>query len=300
MASPRTLRRVSDSPQAQPTTASGRISLRKPAAAGAGRTSGFTPERVAIPPLINYACIALGVAAAAILVRGLSLLGSTATLNKFLVKSNHDAKKPKSPYGPAEIAKDLHGLRQSTLLLGVISAIALVLLMLALRRTRTASATRWAMLVLMLFTSLPLYVVPIHGFPKVTNGAGVVTGVAAIAAILLIFLPPQSQRYFRDCREASTPPELRGQPRPGLFGPRRQRAGLAGPGGRAAAARAAARTNAAGTQTRASAPDTSAQPAAAGGGKARAKVRSDAESVARGADLARARAKASKSRRTPG
>ena len=140
------------------------------------------------------------------------------------------------------------------------------------------------MVILMLFTSLPFYVIPIQHFPAVPNMAGVIIGVASIAAIVLVFLFKPSQQYFRDCREAALPPERRGQPRPSLFGPRRPRAGLAGPGGRAAAARAASeRADVVGP---------------GGAPKARAKVRSDAEAVARGAELARSRAKASKSRRT--
>jgi hypothetical protein len=182
------------------------------------------------------------------------------------------------------MAADVHSLRQGTLLMGAVVAVALVLLTFALRRARTASGTRWAMLILMLFTSLPFYVIPIKHFPVVPNVAGVLIGVSSIAAIVLVFLFKPSQQYFRDCKEASLPPDLRGKPRPSLFGPRRPRAGLAGPGGRAAAARAAAEQ--ADVVRPGSAP------------KARAKVRADADAVARGAELARSRAKASKSRKT--
>ncbi len=106
-----------------------------------------------------------------------------------------------------------------------------------------------------------------------------VAGIGSVAAIVLVFLP-QSTQYFRACREASVPPELRGQPRPSLgslFRPK------------------SARTAAGATATRPAA----ARPSiAASSAKAKAKVRSDAEAVAKGAELARARAKSSKSRRS--
>lgn len=245
------------------------------------------PKRLPVPAMVNYACIALVITAVALLARAVTLLGGTSTLEAYIVKANAAAKKP--TLTPAQISSDVHSFRQGTLLMSVVIAIALVLLALAFRRVRTASGSRWAMLIVMVFTSLPFSVVPIHGLPGSSNVAGEVSGIGAILAILLIFVPPASQKYFRDCRDAALPPELRGQPRPSLFGPRRQRPGLAGPGGRAAAARANAESVRAGS---------AATVRPAGAPKARAKVRSDAEAVARGAELARSRAKASKSRRT--
>jgi hypothetical protein len=290
---------VSETPE---NTATPRPSLRKepaktPAAKPAGKPAKAGPDerptRLATPRTIDYACIALGVTALALVVRGLSMLGFTNELQQFLINSNNNAKDKKKPnYVRDHLAADLHALRQGTLLMGVVIAIALTLLIFAVRRVRTASGSRWAMLIVMLFTSLPFYIVPISGFPTVPKVAGVLVGAAAIAALLLVFLPKPSQQYFRDCRDAALPPELRGQPRPGLFGPRRQRPGLAGPGGRAAAARATQNTKAASVRT------AEAQNHPVGSTKSRAKVRSDADAVARGADLARSRAKASKSRRT--
>ncbi len=282
---------VSDTPQDAGPDA--RPSLRKqpPTTTTAG-TGDEIPKRLPTPRTIDYACIALAVTAVALVARGLTLLGSTSQLRAFLVKANNDAgSKKKVPYGPDKVSSDLHALRQGTLLTGVVIGLALVLLLLAYRRVRTASGSRWAMLIVMIFTTLPLYVIPIKGFPVVPQVAGVIVGVGAVAALALVFIPKPSQKYFRDCRDVLVPPELRGQPRPGLFGgARRQRPGLAGPGGRAAAARAAA-------QSRTAPPRTSAERGAAAA-KARAKVRSDSEAVARGAELARSRAKASKSRRT--
>lgn len=284
-------------------TATPRPSLRKePAKTGAGKPTGKAagkpakagaderPTKLATPRTIDYACIALGVTALALVVRGLGMLGFTHELQQFLITSNNNAGSKKKPnYIRDHLATDLHALRQGTLLMGVVIALALVLLIFALRRVRTASGSRWAMLIVMLFTSLPFYIVPISGFPAVPKVAGVLVGAAAIAALLLVFIPKPSQQYFRDCREAALPPEQRGQPRPSLFGPRRQRAGFGGgPAGRpdrntrAASVRTAEREN---------------KPA--GTSKARAKVRTDAEAVSRGAELARSRAKASKSRRTP-
>jgi hypothetical protein len=266
-----------------------RISLRKPAAGGP--SGGFKPEDVAAPSTIQYARVALLVAAVGMIARGLLLLGSSATLQKYLVNANNKAgSKKKTPYGPVQIAHDLHALRQTTLLTAVVVAVALVLLAFAFGKARTASGSRWAMLVVLLFTSMPFYIVPISKFPAPANVAGVIVGIASIAAVILVFFLPASQKYFRDCREAATPPELRGQPRPSLFGPRRPRpepaaAGNGRPTGRATEP----------ARTRSAAPESKP---ASGAPKARAKVRADAEAVARGAELARARAKASKSRRT--
>jgi hypothetical protein len=279
---------VSDTPQK--TSPDARPSLRKqPQTTSTRLSSSEVPKRLPTPRTIDYACIALAVTAAALIVRGVALLGSTSKLTAFLIKSNNDAgSKKKVPYGATQVHNDLHALRQGTLLTGVIIALALVLLLLAFRRVRTASGSRWAMLIVMLFTLLPTYGLPIKGFPVIPQIFGVIVSVGSIAALALVFVFKPSQQYFRDCRDASVPPELRGQPRPSLFGGRRQRAGLAGPGGRAAAARAAAQKPAADTST-----DRTPGPS-----KARAKVRSDADAIANGAELARSRAKASKSRRT--
>jgi hypothetical protein len=225
--------------------------------------------------------------------RAILLQGSTGQLQKFLIHANSTAGDKKKPnYVADHLSADLHALRQGALLMGVVIALALVLIIFALRRVRTASPSRWAMLIVLLFTELPFYVLPVSGFPMGARVAGVVVGAASILAILLIFIPKPSQQYFRACKEAATPPELRGQPRPSLFGPRRQRPGLAGPGGRAAAGRATQNARTAPARTQSEAPEES------GPSKARAKVRSDSEAVARGAELARSRAKASKSRRT--
>ncbi len=278
---------MSDTPQK--TSPDARPSLRKQPQTTATRSSGSeVPKRLPTPRTIDYACIALGVTALALVARGLTLFGSTGKLNALMIKANNDAtgSKKKVPYTASEIAKDVHTYRQGAILQGVIIGFALVLLLLAYRRTRTASGSRWAMLIVMLFTFLPLSIIPVQGLPIASNVAGVIVGLGAIAALGLVFIPKPSQQYFRDCREALVPPELRGQPRPSLFGGRR--AGLAGPGGRAAAARAAA-------QTRSAEASTDRTP---GSSKARAKVRSDADAIAHGAELARSRAKASKSRRT--
>lgn len=265
-----------------------RISLSKSLRKTSAAASSDMPKQLPTPRTIDLACLAMILVAVASVARGLLLLGSTSTLTSYLVNANNKAgDKKKTPYGADQINADLHSLRQGTLVMGLVIAVALTLLVFAVRRARSASGSRWALLILMVFTSLPFYVVPISGFPAAVNVAGVVVGVAAIAAILLVFVPPPSQKYFRDCRQASLPPERRGQPRPSLFGPRRQRPGLGGPGGgQAAAARAA--------QQRAK--DEAVRPS--GAPKARAKVRADAEAVARGAELARSRAKASKSRRS--
>jgi hypothetical protein len=260
-----------------------RISLRKPTRRGGGDADpgGEQVTRIPTPATINYACAALVAVAVGVVVRALGLLGSTGTLQAFVKTANAKAKKPKDPYTAQLIAKDIHALRQGALIEAAVIAIAVLLLVVALRRVRSASGSRWALLIMLVLTSLPFYVVPISGFPAIPKVAGVIVGVASIAALLLIFVPPASQKYFRDCREANTPPELRGQPRPGLFGPRRPRE----PRGMSALGRAAA--------------GGAVPKRPANAAKARSKVRSDADAIAHGAELARSRAKAAgKSRRS--
>jgi hypothetical protein len=238
-------------------------------------------EPVPLPQTIRGALIAMLVFVVTTIASALALLGSTSTLDKYLVSLNNKAKKKdkKVPYTPAEIAKDLHSLRIETISIGIVVSVLVLGITWAMRRPGTASATRWLFLVLMVLSGAIFRVVPIKGYPALAKGIGVLTGLSAVAALVLIFLPA-SAVYFKACREAVLPPERRGLPatdRPRLFGPRP----------------AAQRPGTAGT-ARPSAPRQSA-PAA---GRGKAKVRSDSEAIARGAELARTRAKASKSRRT--
>ena len=190
--------------------------------------------------------------------------------------------------GPAG-TRYLHQLRSSTLFNVAIVGVALLLLIFAVRRTRSASGSRWALLIVLVFTQLPAYVIPVSGgWPPAAQASGVIAGIAAIAAIVLIFVKP-STAYFRECREVSLPPERRGQPRPGLaalFRPKPPRTAAGGTTRQ--------------TGSRSYATSRTANPAAGKptASKAKAKVRADAEAVSRGADLARSRAKANKSRRT--
>jgi hypothetical protein len=260
----------------------GKVSMSK--AARPARPARPPVENVKPPRVIDYASAALMVMIVAGFVRALLLLGGTSTLTKFVVDQN--TKKPQKGFNAAN---SVHQLRTGAVISAVVLAVALGLLAWAIRRTRSASASRWAMLVVFLFTGpLPFYVIPTSGLPGAVVAAGMVLGIASIVVLGLIFFAPASTAYFRACRLANIPEELRGQPRPGLgslFGPRRQQTR---PGQPARPTRAA--------RTRPAADDAAAnRPAAA---KSRAKVRSDADAVAKGAELARSRAKASKSRRT--
>lgn len=234
--------------------------------------------KVPVPRMIDLAGLALVVMTVAGFVRGLLLLGHDQMLLAYVTKANHDAKKPDKNF---DAVKTVHTLRESAFLSAIVYGVVFLLLAWALRRSRAASITRWMLLVVFFFTAVPFYVRPTSGLPVPAQIAGVVIGVASIATILLIFIPPTSQRYFKECREANMPEEMRGKPRAGLgglFGPKRPR-------GTAATA----------PPTRPAGTPAASRPAAP---KAKAKVRSDTDAVARGAELARARAKASKSRRT--
>jgi hypothetical protein len=234
---------------------------------------------VAIPRTIDLAGLALIVMFVAGFARALLLLGNTSALLAYATKANRDAKKPDKNF---DAVKAVHTLRESAFLQAAVIGVALLLLAWAMRRSRSASPTRWALLIVFVFTGMPFYVIPTSGLPVPAQIAGILVGVSAIVTILLVFIPPTSVKYFKECREANLPEDLRGKPRPGLgslFGPKRPRG-------------AAATAPATGTAAK---PSATTRPAAP---KAKAKVRSDTDAVAKGAELARARAKASKSRRT--
>ena len=258
-------------------------------AASAGGASGRGAVATVRPPMtINLAGAALAAVVVFMAVRALGLLGSSSMLKAYLIDANKKAKKPKNPF---DVDGALHTLRQGALLNLLIFGVVMLLLVWAMRRPRSASSSRWVLLIVMVFTQLPLYLVPSAGYPSglpsIVRVAGLLIGLFSVLAVLLVFVPKPSQDYFRACREAVTPPELRGQPRPGLaslFAPKPR--GQAAGGVNQRAAQRPATTRAAEAPARQGAP------------KAKAKVRGDAESVARGAELARSRAKASKSRRT--
>jgi hypothetical protein len=259
-------------------TAANKVSMTK--AGRPARPARPPVENIKPPRTIDYATAALMVMIVAGFARALLLLGNTPTLTKFVIDQN--AKKPQKNF---DAASSVHQLRSGALISAVVIAVALGLLAWAIRRTRSASASRWALLVVFAFTGpLPFYVIPTSGLPASVVAAGMILGAASIVTLGLIFLPPASTAYFKACRLANVPEEMRGQPRPGLgslFGPRRQPT-------RPAQTRPA--------QQRPARQDNVSNRAAAA--KAKAKVRSDADAVAKGADLARSRAKASKSRRT--
>ena len=224
---------------------------------------------------IDLAAVAGGLLALALWVRGLGLLGHQSALLKYAVHLNATAKKPDKNF---DAANYVHGLRLSAFVTAAILTVIVGLLVWAMRRTRSASVSRWGVLIFLVLLGIPYSIIPAWGLPLVAQAAGVASGVASILMIVLVFLPP-STKYFRECRDAMTPPELRGQPRPGLgslFKPRPPAGGAAG----------ANATRPAGTRP--------AKPAAS---KAKAKVRSDADAIAKGAELARTRAKTSKTRR---
>lgn len=226
---------------------------------------------------IDLAGVAVGLVVLALWIRALGLLGHQSLLMDYATHYNDALSKPDKNFDAANYA---HSLRVTFFISAALVTVILGLLTWGMRRTRSASASRWGVLIMVVLPIAPaglaFAVVPTWGFPFISQAAGVASGLVAIAVIVLLFLPP-STRYFHECRNAVTPPELRGQPRPGLGSLFRPRP----PAG------ASART----TRPAATRP---AKPSAS---KAKAKVRSDADAIAKGAELARSRAKSSKTRR---
>jgi hypothetical protein len=257
----------------------------------AARPARPEPPHVPIPRTVDLAVIAIGLEVVFTMLRALALRGYSSQLSQWLIDSNNKAtgKNKKSPYTSADVAHDLAQLRSGVLLQSVIVSIALVILGLSLRRVRGASGARWAVLIVIVLTSGPLAVVPVHGWPMLPKVAGVLMGAASIAVIVLIVLP-RSMNYFRDCKIASRGEGAAARPGlGGLFGPRSATAQRGAASGTAAAERA--KRSAAQSQ-----PHTAeaTNPARA---RSKAKVRADADAVAKGAELKRERQKASKSRR---
>jgi hypothetical protein len=262
---------VSDTKPAQPAQQKPfRLSMTKP-----GGPAPATPH-IKPPRTIDYACIAMMGIALAQWLRALLLLGHTSTLRAVVIDANRHAKNPVKNF---DALKHVHDLRVTAFSQAALTTLVLLLLIWALRRPRSASPSRWVMLVVFYFLGLLLSAFSSAGLPIGAQVASVIVSVLTVATIILIFVPPTSAKYFKQCREATMPPERRGQARPGLgslFKPPPPRTAPAASG------------------PKAEPPQRPATP------KAKAKVRADDAAVAKGADLARSRAKASKSRRTAG
>lgn len=282
---------VTDSP-------SDTVSLNKPDSAqprGSGalaRKSGTSgaARTVAPPSTINAATTAMLVMVVGNLLFALLLLGNTAMLQRYVLHANATASSPQDPF---DAVHAVYALRQGAFLTAALYGVLLLVLAFGLRRQRGASACRWVVLIILVYTQMPVWVLPVPGLPVPAQAVRVIAGLLSIAVVLLIFVPPQSRDYFRRCRAANLPEGA--QPRPGfgsLFAPRPPRGAAAG--GRGPAGRTDQLPATRGASAAGAAAGSAARPAA----KARAKVRADSDAVAKGAELARSRAKASKSRRT--
>lgn len=244
------------------------------------------PRPPALPNVPMPATVKLAIAAMALIVigsviRGLAIYyASTGTLRQILIHANAKAKKPKPDYANGkQIITDLHALRIGYLFPAVLTLLVVAFLAYSLRKPRSASNTRWILIVALFFPTGALFgAYSQYGFPQLANVGGWLMTIGSVASIILMFVP-QSSSYFAACRDLSMTPERRAAAaaRPKLFGPRTT---------------PAARTSA--TRPAAARPSNTST----GGNKAKSKARNDAEAVARGAELARTRARASKSRRT--
>jgi hypothetical protein len=239
-------------------------------------------DNLPLPTTMKAAMAALVLVVVGSIARGVNIaLTSESAFRAYEIHTNAKQKKPKKPYTAQDISSDIHALKSSYLVYALIGALVVAFLIFGLRKARSASGSRWVLIFGLFFTGALGGIVPPFAFPGIAQGLGVAVGVLSIISIGLVFSPPSSV-YSKACREAALPPELRGQPRPKLFGPRPT------PASRQAPTRP--------TSTRGAAPGPTAT--STGGGRSKAKARSDAEAVARGADLARSRARASKSRRS--
>lgn len=247
-------------------------------------------QRPELPRTINLALMAIGAQVMLSLVRAGVLWGYTGTLRQSLTDANAAKDKPRElcgsahPKGCLDVA---HQVQVSLIELTVGAVLISVAVMLCARKIRQgvrSSRTVFAVLSVVGsfvgFAGSPLSIIALSGGgPVPLLVVTALAGLAALAAVVLLFLP-ESTRFFP--RPGADPA------RPGLGSmfrarPIKERKPPPATGPRStAASRAAGRTAA-------------AQRTPAG---ARAKLRADEAAVARGAQLARNRAKASKSRRT--
>ena len=227
--------------------------------------------------------IASGVFIAFSLLSALTWYGFKSQFIDLLITSDRKAKNPTPGYGATQAADDLDKIRRGQLIQTFVVGLRSCLPHLRGHpRSELISGPVGLVIVLVLTANA---VIPVKGLPALANGLRVLALVAALAIIVLLFLPP-SRRYFAECRIAihgEDSPRARGFR--GLFSngmPARQ----------ATPRRTAERVDAT------VAAENDGRPA---GSKSRtAKVRTEQAAVARGAELARSRAKASKSRRSDG
>ncbi len=249
----------------------------------AGRPARAIVETPPRPRTVDGVLIASGVFIACSLLSALTWYGFKGQFIDLLISSDRKAKNPTPGYGATQAADDLDKIRRGQLIQTFVVGLALAFLTYAVTRARSSSAGRWGLVIVLVLTANA--VIPVKGLPALANGLRVLALVAALAIIVLLFLPP-SRRYFAECRIAihgEDSPRARGFR--GLFSngmPARQ----------ATPRRTAERVDAM------VAAENDGRPA---GSKSRtAKVRTEQAAVARGAELARSRAKASKSRRSDG
>ncbi|SOD71560.1 hypothetical protein SAMN05892883_1065 [Jatrophihabitans sp. GAS493] len=181
-----------------------------------------TPDPKAAPDTIKYAFWSLVASGIFLVIGALLRFGFTAEITKQLIDANNRAKTPKSPYGPAEIAHDLHTVRVTGIIQQTMFAVLFVVLGLQLMKGK--GWARWIIIVLAVLTQIPLYVVSIAGHGSVLiRAASFITGATFIVALALIFIPIPSRRFFAANRPVRDPNQAPAVGLSSLFAPRRPR-----------------------------------------------------------------------------
>lgn len=247
-----------------------------------------------VPRSINIAVAGLGLSVLGLLMQAIGYSTSTTWLHGQLVKAYKDSTNKPSQTLAQYVHDQSSSIPHSVWIQnGLISAV-LLLLAYSLRRTRSASGSRWALLVVFVLTYMPFNLLRLSGgAPKVLEIGYIAAGVGSVIAIVYVFFIKRSQLYFRECRLAVNP-NLANAPAPGL-GSLFTRRGRDQARQQALAAQQAKVASKAATT---GAPPTSLTKTNGSATRAKAKVRADSEAIAKGAELARSRAKANKSRRT--
>ncbi len=252
-----------------------------------GTAKGVDGTLIPIPRTVAFASIAMVITAVLNVIQAAILRSPTAQMIASAIKNNKTAKKPRSPYGAAQVIHDAHSMFTFSLLYGAV----MVILAFLLRNGRMAHTARWLAIVILVITGAPTRFLPNSDYPSIANVLGIGIAAASIAAIALMFLTP-SREFFAATKAATG--------KPSLFGAKGAAAAGAGaPAARPASGGLFGKLFAPPPPRGGAAPAATANPAA---GRSNAKVRaSDAKAandaaVAKGAELARERAKASKSK----
>ncbi|MBV9593170.1 MAG: hypothetical protein JO147_05150 [Actinobacteria bacterium] len=176
------------------------------------------------PKTLDWAAMAVGAQALFMALSSALSWGFTSYYKSALIKANNKLKtgdkNKRSPYTADQLNHDLHSYRQSSTIYGILIIVILLLVVWNLRKGR--GLARWIFAFVTVFTLAPLNLIrePASDEPGVLKTLGTLTGLASLAALVLLLFVPQTTRYFRAQRMARVGEGARPAGLGSLFGPR--------------------------------------------------------------------------------